>query len=67
MIYKGNKPILFFYVSCKPQICGIALVIIINVNTYKRLFLYTYISTLSREPKLRKAGLTGNDNPCLML
>jgi hypothetical protein len=35
MIKKGNKPILFFDVSCKLQIREIALVII-NIKTHKR-------------------------------
>jgi hypothetical protein len=35
MIKKGNKPILFFDVSCKLQIWEIALVII-NLKTHKR-------------------------------
>jgi hypothetical protein len=35
MIKKGNKPVLFFYVSCKLQIWEIALVII-NIKTHNR-------------------------------
>lgn len=36
MIKKVNKPVLFFYVSCKRQIRRIAIVIITNMNTHKR-------------------------------
>jgi hypothetical protein len=55
MIKKGNKPILFFYVSCKLQIWEIALVII-NIKTHKReckntMFIFRFFShDLSRNP-----------------
>jgi hypothetical protein len=55
MIKKGNKPILFFDVSCKLQIWEIALVII-NIKTHKRecentMFIFIFFShNLSRNP-----------------
>jgi hypothetical protein len=65
MIIKDNKPILFFYVSCKLQIWEIALVII-NIKTHKRecentmfIFIFFFTRSLaeperSGEPRLRK-------------
>jgi hypothetical protein len=48
MIKKGNKTILFFYVSCKLQLWEIALVII-NIKTHKReckntMFIFIFFS-----------------------
>jgi hypothetical protein len=55
MIKEGNKPILYFDVSCKPQLWEIALVII-NIKTHKRecentMFIFIFFPhDLSRNP-----------------
>jgi hypothetical protein len=56
MIKKGNKPILFFDVSCKLQIWEIALVII-NIKTHKLecentmfIFIFFFPHDLSQNP-----------------
>jgi hypothetical protein len=63
MIKKGNKPILFFYVSCKLQIWEIALVII-NIKTqawmWKRDFYFYIFSPRSlAEPLATFRGTLG--------
>jgi hypothetical protein len=55
MIRKGNKPILYFDVSCKLQIWEILLVIIINIKTDKRECVNTMF-ILSR----KKGSVTNN-------
>jgi hypothetical protein len=64
MIKKGNKPILFFYVSCKLQIWEIVLVII-NIKTHKSecentMFIFIFFSPRSlAEPLAAFRGTLG--------
>jgi hypothetical protein len=64
MIKKGNKPILYFDVSCKLQIWEIALVII-NIKTHKRecennmfIFIFFFAQSLA-EPLATFHGTLG--------